>query len=1104
MVAPVKWPRKSLFLNVLVSMTFIIGVFFINGCAAGFSIEKKTLNKADLTLTTTTVPQGSLGTSYGTTFHVAGGAFPYMWSVTAGKLPAGLSLSASDGTLTGTPRSVGTFQFTLQVNSPTSVEAASKSFSAVIKASSTVVPMQILRDSLSAAVVNGPYSQTLTANGGQVPYVWAIFAGSLPGGLSLEPGSGQITGTPRQPGTFPVLVTVQDASPTVQTVAKDFEIVVVPSPKPVPMDIVTSSLTTGVVNTHYSQALAATGGLAPYSWSISSAELPSGLSLTPGRGQIEGTPTRAGTFPVQVTVQDSSPNNQQVTKALNIAIAPFAAPIQIVTGSLAAAEANTHYSQALAATGGTAPYSWSISSEMPSGLSLTPGRGQIEGTPTRAGTFPVQVTVQDSSSSRQKATKTLNIAIAPSVTPVEIVTGSLSSGAVKANYLQNLSATGGKAPYRWSIVSGLLPSGLSLVGELGHINGTPTQPGTFSVGVLVRDSSVPPQTASQTYSINVGPLSPKGEGIPIASCQILATTGATYTLQNDVSSPASCLNVQATDVTIQLNGHTITYSNSVTPPDYAVFGVYGAAVWDPNFTSDGIAVGNTTGGHWDNLSIAGPGTITQGNCLAPSNIRIGSNAVHLGQGGGDGLNVFQVTFNICADSTQAIFADANGAGVSIHDNIVNDRVVTAHKRSYFQGAAFLCDGCFNDHGAPSNFYNNTITGGPQSCIMWNNPDTNLYNNTCSHGNPTAVLSAPTASNLCQANPYSDRLGTLPLAAGTQCTNDFGLYARGIGGSIFGNTITPLEGRGIFVGHGSGMLIHDNIVSGARELPNNAEYNGCEIGGAYGLQFDDNGNNESVYHNTISALSNLCSASALRVTDSETYGNISRDNIYVSARAAGSPSNCLGFISNQTNCAYGISLNGTSGINPLKFTSQNDSFTADSAMMFFDWTGPHNQALFISPTFKKGANADPDFFHFAVFRNGAGTVDVHVRDATFGPGVDPTDVFLPAQGPNNKAASLYVEWTLKLTVQNHAGNPIRGARVTYSDALGKSECEATTDFSGQALCTLIEYRLNNDSGANQVETHNPFSYKLSAPGCMVLTGSESIIGTVSEAKTLSGC
>jgi hypothetical protein len=1086
------------------TMTFMIGACFLNGCTAGLSVEKKTLNKADLKLTTTAVPAGSFGTSYNTTFHVAGGASPYIWTITAGKLPAGLRLSASDGTLTGTPRSVGTFQFTLQVNSSMSAGPASKSFSVVIKPSSTAVLMQILGDTLSAGVLNGPYSQTLTANGGRVPYVWAISSGSLPAGVSLEP-TGQITGTPRQPGTFPIVVTVQDAGPTVQTVAKAFDIVVVPSPKPVPMDIVTSSLTRGVVNTHYIQALAATGGTAPYFWSISSAELPSGLSLIPDRGQIDGTPTRTGTFPVQVTVQDSSPNRQKATKTLNIAIVPFVPSVEIVTGSLEAAVVNTHYSQVLAAAGGTGPYSWSISSaELPSGLSLMPSRGQIDGIPTRAGTFPVQLTVQDSSPNRQKATKTLNIAIAPSATPVEIVTGSLASGAVKANYLQNLSATGGKAPYLWSVTSGLLPSGLSLVGELGKINGTPTQSGTFSVGILVRDSSVPPQTASQTYSINVGQLSPKSEGVPVASCQILATTGATYTLQNDISSSASCFNVQANDVTIQLNGHTITYSNSITPPKYAVFGVYGAAVWDPNFTADGIAAGNTTGGNWNNLSIVGPGTITQGNCLDPSNIRIGSNAVHLGQGGGDGLSVSQVTFNICADSTQAIFADANGAGVSIHDNIVKDMVVTAHKRSYFQGVAFLCNGCFNDHGASSNVYNNTITGGPQGCIMWNNPDTNLYNNICSHGNPTAVLSTPTGTNLCESNPYSDPRLTLPIDLGTQCTNDFGLYARGIGGSIFGNTITPLEGRGIFVGHGSGMLVHDNRVSGARELPNNAEYNGCEIGGAYGLQFDDNGNDETAYHNTISVLSNLCSASALRVTDSETYGNISHDNIYVSARAVGSPSNCLGFISNQTNCAYGVSLDGTGGINPLQFTSQNDSFTADSAMMYFDWAGPHNQTLFISPTFRKGANADPNFFHFAVFRNGAGTVDVHVRDASFSPGVDPTDVLLPAQGPNNKAASLYIEWTLKLTVQNQSGNPIRGARVTYSDALGRSECEAATDFTGQALCTLIEYRLNNDSGANQIETRNPFSYKLSAPGCMVLTGSESIIGTVSETKTLAGC
>jgi hypothetical protein len=981
----------------------------------------------------------------------------------------------------------------------------------VERVSSNKTALNLITSSLPGGAVGAPYGTTFQASGGTLPYNWKITRGAVPNGLALS-GDGTMSGIATSLGTFQFTVLVASANSTVAAASKSFSIVITAASASLPLTILTSSLPSGALNAKYSQTLAAEGGRAPYAWSITSGALPAGLSLASSLGQINGTPSQSGTFPLAMTVQDSSSTAQKVTKTLSIAIAPSVTttiPLAIVTSSLVSGTVNGNYVQSLAASGGKTPYTWSISSgTLPSGLSLVPLLGQINGTPSQSGTFPLSVTVQDSSSTAQKVTKTLSIAIATSVTtptPLAIVTSSLVSGTVNGNYTQTLAATGGKAPYSWAISAGALPLGLSLVGPLAQINGTPTQAGTSSVTVVVQDASSPALIASRIYSIVVGSSSggSVGSGTPITSCQILATTGGTYSLQNDVSSVTSCFDVQANDVTINLNGHTVTYSNSVTPPNYAVFGIYGAAVWDPNFISGGIATGNPTGGSWNNLTVAGPGTITQGNCLDPSNINIGSNAIHLGQGGGDGLSVFQVTFNICADSTQAIYSDANGSGLSVHDNIVNNKVVTARKRSTFQGVSFLCDGCANDNAAASNFYNNQITGGPQGCIMWNNPNTNLYNNTCSHGNPGAILVTPSSSLVCYSNQYTNALGTLPANAGTQCTNDFGLYARTVGGSVFGNTVTPLEGRGIFVGSGSGVLVHDNVVNSAIELPNNSEYNGCEIAGAYGLQLDDNGLGETVYNNSITATSRLCTASALRITDSESYSNISYNNTYMATRAAGALT-CGGFINGSTGCAYAISMDGTSGTKPLQFTSRNDSFTADSALMFFDWDGPSNETLFLSPTFKKGNNADPNFFYFAIFRNGHGTVNVHIRDAVFGSGVNPTNVLLPAQSPNNQSASLYIDWTLTLTVENAAGNPINGATVKYADALSSSECNVTTDAIGTATCLLTQYRINNDSGANQVELRNPFTLNISAPGCTTLTDTESISGTTSEIKRLSGC
>ena len=748
--------------------------------------------------------------------------------------------------------------------------------------------------------------------------------------------------------------------------------------------------------------------------------------------------------------------------------------------------------------------------------------GQISGTPTQSGSASFTVQVSDASSPAQTASKGLSISVvAAGANPVQITTSSLPGGQVSANYLAKLTASGGTAPYSWSITSGSLPGGLTL-SAAGQISGSPTQSGTFSVTARVSDASSPVQTASKSLGITIGTAA---AGTPVTSCQVLANTGTAYTLQNDVSSRGSCFNIQANNITLNLNGHTISYADplsttvSAAPATSAVFGIYGAASWDPNFNG-GIATGNTAGGSWNNLTVAGPGTITQASCLSPSNGSIGSNAIHLGQSSGDGLSVFNVTFNICADSTQAIFADSNGAGYAVHDNTVNDRVVTAQKRSSYQGIAFVCDGCQNDNGATSYFYNNTIIGGPQGGVSWNNPGTVIYNNTIKHGNPKAApgfVNGGTASLVCgglNANPYTNIAGATPLGAGTQCSNDFGIYNQAPNAQVYGNTIQAQEGRGVMLGGAcfnpgsctglSGQVLHDDVVI-AQEFPNNSEYQGCELGGAWGLEWRDGPVNSSIYNENVTAISNQCQAGAFRTQYVSNYNNVSHNNIYAARRAAGSPPNCTGSTNPNSNCAWAAAFLGAGNSSiPTQFTSRNDTFIADSALLFFDWDASPNQGLLISPTFQKGSNPDSSYFHFAVFRNGNGTVAMHVRDAVFGSGVNPTDTDLPAQGPSQMASSLYIDWTLTLTVHNQSGNPVNGATVVYTNTHGAQECSATTNGSGVATCVLTQYRNNNDSGANQVDSHNPFSFQISAPACTTLTGNEAITGTANEIKILSGC
>jgi hypothetical protein len=187
------------------------------------------------------------------------------------------------------------------------------------------------------------------------------------------------------------------------------------------LKVTTTSLPSGQVGSAYGPAtLAASGGVTPYSWSVTSGSLPGGLSLDGSTGVISGTPTAYGTFTFTVTVADSeSPAMKATSGTLSITVKP--APLKVTTTSLAAATGGKPYSATLAATGGVTPYTWSVSSgSLPPGLSLDSATGVISGTPDVAGTYSFTVTVTDSESPAMKATSgTLSISVSgPVITAI--------------------------------------------------------------------------------------------------------------------------------------------------------------------------------------------------------------------------------------------------------------------------------------------------------------------------------------------------------------------------------------------------------------------------------------------------------------------------------------------------------------------------------------------------------------------------------------------------------------------------------------------------------------------------------------------------------------
>jgi Putative Ig domain len=205
--------------------------------SANMSVSLKATSVADTTksaavsitvspapsVTTTSLPAGTVGTAYSQTVKASGGAGTLTWALTSGSLPGGLSLS-SGGTISGTASASGTSTFTVKVtDSGNPAMSATQQLSIVMNTAALAVSTS----SLPNGVVGQAYPATsLSASGGVQPYTWSVTTGSLPAGLSLN-SSGQISGTPTTVGTSSFTVQVTDsATPTASTATANLSITV--------------------------------------------------------------------------------------------------------------------------------------------------------------------------------------------------------------------------------------------------------------------------------------------------------------------------------------------------------------------------------------------------------------------------------------------------------------------------------------------------------------------------------------------------------------------------------------------------------------------------------------------------------------------------------------------------------------------------------------------------------------------------------------------------------------------------------------------------------------------------------------------------------------
>lgn len=155
---------------------------------------------------------------------------------------------------------------------------------------------------LPAGEIGVLYSQVVSASGGTAPYTFSISSGALPDGLTLDGATGALGGIPTESGSFSFSITATDAAGCLGT---RFYKMTIAAAGCLPITLDPVALPPGRVLEPYAEAVTASGGVPPYTYTVASGALPPGLLLDPATGLISGIPAVSGSFSFTIEAMDA-------------------------------------------------------------------------------------------------------------------------------------------------------------------------------------------------------------------------------------------------------------------------------------------------------------------------------------------------------------------------------------------------------------------------------------------------------------------------------------------------------------------------------------------------------------------------------------------------------------------------------------------------------------------------------------------------------------------------------------------------------------------------------------------------------------------------------
>lgn len=317
-VAPVTWglragsgplpPGMSLSAaGVLAGTPTVAGSYPLTVQAVDLSMQRarKTLtlnvaSSASLAVVTSTLPGGTVGDVYPNPQITASGGFPpYTFSLASGSLPPGLSL-ASNGIISGTPTTAGSFSPTFRVTDSVLATAQRVIAMSIINISPTITNVSVAKGEEGLV-----YLQSMDATGGTPPYVWTVLLGPLPPGLSIS-SDGDITGIPVAPfGDYDVRIKVTDNLG--HGAQRDYTFSTYPE-----FSFPDAEIPQAALNHPFSMQFLTIGGAPPATFAginnAPPAGMPAGLVLDVF-GVVSGTPSESGTFTFTVVATDALAQN---------------------------------------------------------------------------------------------------------------------------------------------------------------------------------------------------------------------------------------------------------------------------------------------------------------------------------------------------------------------------------------------------------------------------------------------------------------------------------------------------------------------------------------------------------------------------------------------------------------------------------------------------------------------------------------------------------------------------------------------------------------------------------------------------------------------------